>query len=276
MITCRQCREEMAEHALGHDSSERRAAMDEHLATCPVCAHEMAMINEAWSALPMSLPPSTPPADLFDRIVARIDETEQKGSHVASLAPAWQPEVAAHARPLSPPLGRRERVLSYVLAASVLLGLTAGYVYLLTPSREGAGAIASVERLTERLNQLQRREVDRLLQSEQVRIVSLHRPETPTAAQALVLWDLPARQWHFYASDLPPAPAGRAYQLWVETTDGTLLAGPTFSVSAARLGSVVGDFPTLLPGDAAKAVVTIEPAGGSKSPSGETVLEAEL
>ena len=265
MITCPQCREELAEYALGHSSAEISAAMDEHLAACPVCRHELAALEATWSALPMALPPSPPSADLFDRIVAKID---------AGAAP--RPALVAAPRASQSLLSHRQRVASYVLAASILIGLTAGYLVMLAMPRGDAAAIASVEQLAQRLGDLQRREADRLLQSERVRVVSLHRPETPTASQAFVVWDLAARQWHFYASDLPAPPAGSVYQLWVATTDGTLLPGPTFSVNDAGLGSVVGDFPTLITGDAAKAVVTIEPTGGSKSPSGETVLEAAL
>jgi hypothetical protein len=84
------------------------------------------------------------------------------------------------------------------------------------------------------------------------------------------------KQWHFYASDLPPAPAGQTYQLWAATRAGTLLPGPTFAVNAAGLGSAVADFPDLSPADGAKAVVTLEPSEGSQQPTGKTVLEAPL
>ena len=174
------------------------------------------------------------------------------------------------------PLTSRQRLLSYVLAASLFIGLSVSFVRLTQPSRDDAVAIAKIEELAERLGKLQRREADRLLQSEHFRLASLHGPETPDSAQAYVVWDLMGKQWHFYASDLPPAPAGQTYQLWAATRAGAFLPGPKFAVNDEGLGSAVADFPKLSPSDGAKAVITLEPLEGSEQPSGKTILEATL
>lgn len=276
MFSCDQCREELAEHALGHLSVERSAAVDEHLAACPVCRHESAALAAAWSALPMALSPVAPSADLFDRIVERVEGKPAAQRPLSTLASAGP---IAPLQPKSAGLTRLQRTLSYVLAASLFIGLTAAFFRLARPSSNEAAAIASVEELAERLGRLQRREAERLLQSERVRIVSLHGPKTPDTVQAFVVWDLIGRQWHFYASDLPTPPAGQTYQLWAATRSGQSLPGPTFSVNEQGLGSAVGDFPNLSPSDGAKAVVTLEPAEspeGAQQPSGPTVLEAAL
>ena len=273
MMTCDQCREELAEHALGHASAESSAAVDEHLAACPVCRHESAALAAAWSALPMALPPVAPSADLFDRITARLDDSPAAWKQLAasSSAEATFPDER-RASPLTSP----QRFLSYALAASIFIGLTASFVYLTQPSRDEALAVAAIQELAERLGKLQRREAERLLQSEHYRLASLHGPETPDSAQAYVVWDLIGRQWHFYASELPPAPAGQTYQLWAATRAGVILPGPTFAVNDEGLGSAVADFPDLSPADAPKAVVTLEPLEGSPQPTGKTILEAAL
>ena len=273
MISCDQCREELAEHALGHMPAEVSAAVDEHLAACPVCRHESAALVAAWSALPMALPPVAPSADLFDRITARLDDSPAAWQQLTINPSSY---ATARNRRQASPLTPRQRLLSYALAASVFVGLAASFFYLTQPSHDDALAIAKVEELAERLGRLQRREAERLLQSERVRIVSLHGPQIPDSAQAYVVWDLPGRQWHFYASGLAPAPAGQTYQLWAATRAGTLLPGPTFAVNDEGLGSAVADFPDLSPADGAKAVVTLEPPEGSKQPTGKTVLEAPL
>ena len=276
MITCDQCREELAEHALGRLSAETSAAVDEHLAACPICRHESAALVAAWSTLPMALAPIAPSADLFNRIAARIDDSPAAWRQLASTSSAVSsadatPPDERSASSLTP----RQRFLSYALAASLFIGLTASFVRLTQPSRDEAAAIASIQELAERLGELQRREAERLLQSEHFRLASLHGPETPDSAQAYVVWDLVGRQWHF-ASELPPAPAGQTYQLWAATRAGAFLPDPTFTVNAAGLGSAVADFPTLSPSDGAKAVVTLEPLKGSPQPTGKTVLEAAL
>lgn len=273
MISCDQCREELAEHALGRLPAEISAEVDEHLAACPVCRHESAALVAAWSALPTALAPIAPSADLFDRITARVDDSPGAWKQLAASSSAG---AATRDQRLASPLTPRQRFLSYALAASLFLGLTASFVYLAQPSRNDAVAIAKIEELAERLGRLQRREADRLIRDEQVRIVSLHGPKVPDSAQAYVVWDLTGKQWHFYASDLPAPPEGMTYQLWAAASNGVTLPGPAFAVNAEGLGSAVADFPDLSPNDGARAVITLEPAGGSQQPTGKTLLEAAL
>jgi anti-sigma-K factor RskA len=258
MISCEQCRDELTGYALGQAEAAHEAGMREHLAACPVCRQELSEFEAAWAALPLMLEPAAPSPELFDRVLTRI------GGQLSRAA----------SNPSSPRLSRRERILSYVVAATVLLALTVGYIRLRSPNEDDAAARRSVEKLAERLGNLQ--QMERLLQSDRVRLVSLHRPETPASAQAYVIWDMAAGQWHFYASELPAPPAGKQYQLWAADEDGRLLPGPTFDVDAEGLGSAVVDMPHLDPGVAAKAVVTLEPAGGSKEPTGKVYLEAAL
>ena len=74
----------------------------------------------------------------------------------------------------------------------------------------------------------------------------------------------------FNASNLPPLPAGRTYQLWVVTAQAPISAG--FLTPDAR-GSVseVFNTPPDIPQPVAMAV-TIEPAGGMPAPTGEKYL----
>ena len=109
-----------------------------------------------------------------------------------------------------------------------------------------------------------------------VRLTSLHAPSTSDNAGAYVVWDTSAGQWHFFVTDLKPAPAGKAYQLWAVVEGQKPLAGPTFTVNSTGTGSVVADFPELKPSVKASAVVTLEPEAGSAAPSGKPLLEAVL
>lgn len=271
MISCDQCRIELAEHALGHLPAETTAAVDEHLAACPVCRHESAALAATWSSMPMALPSRVPPADLFDRIVSRIsDDADWRLTTPDSTAPA-----TLAAKPANQ-LTRTQRILSYVLAASLFIGLTGWLFQLSRPSADDEANRAAIAKLEQDIYKFKLAEAQRLLESERVRIVSLHRPKSPDAAKAFVLWDIGGRQWHFVTTDIPPAPAGQRYQLWAATRNGSFLPGPTFNVDAHGLGATVADFPTLSPNDGARAVVTLEAAEGATAPSQTTVLEATL
>jgi len=258
MITCHQCREDLAEYALGQLDPEHAGAVAQHLAACAGCRLELIEVEAAWAALPLALTPITPRGGLIEDVLARIDGKTDRA----------QREVRARQ------LTRRQRVLSYVVAASVLVGLSAAYYALLRPPGRDSAAERSAEILAQRLGKLQ--QMEQLLKSDNVRLVSLRQPGSPVRDQAFVVWDMAAGQWHFYASDLPPAPAGSVYQLWALQDDGALLAGPTFDVDEHGLGRTVADVPGLRPGVATKAVVTLEPAGGSKKPTGKVFLEAAL
>jgi anti-sigma-K factor RskA len=258
MIDCRQCREDLAEYALGHISGARRDAIAGHVVSCPGCRQELAEAEAAWALLPLTLPSQTLPPAIFERVMDRIAGRPAAGdlSRAGKL------------------LSRRERILSYVVAASVLVALSAAYFSLARPSGEEAAAQRAVEKLAERLGSLQ--QMEQLLQSNHVRLVSLHQPESPAREQAYVVWDLATGQWHFFATNLQPAGPRRAYQLWAAQSDGTLKPGPLFVVDENGLGSVVADFQGLNSAVAAKAIVTLEPAGGSKTPTGKVILEAAL
>ena len=120
MMSCQECREELAEYALGQTETAHAQSVRDHVAACPVCRQELADIEAAWAALPLSLTPAAPSPELFDRVLSRIGD---------------QPNIAVSV-PIarSPRLTRRERILSYVVAASMLLALTSAYIHLSPPS----------------------------------------------------------------------------------------------------------------------------------------------
>jgi anti-sigma-K factor RskA len=258
MITCDQCREELTEFTLGPADAAQAERMAAHLAACPVCRQELDELQAAWSALPTTLAPIQPRPEVFERILGRID-----GDRALVAGPRFQSS-------------RTERILSYVVAASIFLGVAAGIWQLSRPAGGAADAAArrSAEKLAERLGNLQ--EMERLLASKNVRLVALKPPASAGATQAYVIWDFAARQWHLYASNLPAPPAGFEYQVWAAPPKGDPVAGPTFMVNADGLGSAIIDVPTLDVRSPAKAIVTLEPAGGSKTPTGNVFLEAPL
>jgi Anti-sigma-K factor rskA, C-terminal len=73
------------------------------------------------------------------------------------------------------------------------------------------------------------------------------------------------------ASRLPQVPAGRAYQLWLLTRTTSVPAGG-ITVDAAGRATFVAEIPPNLPRPVVGAAVTIEPAGGSPSPTGTMIL----
>jgi hypothetical protein len=89
------------------------------------------------------------------------------------------------------------------------------------------------------------------------------------AARARAMWSR-NRGMVFAASNLPQAPAGRVYQVWVVTTAGTVSAGLLTADADGRAEAFFNTPPDIAPPTA--VAVTLEPAGGVPSPTGAFYL----
>src|SRR4029450_6400198 len=88
-------------------------------------------------------------------------------------------------------------------------------------------------------------------------------------ARARALWSR-SRGLVFTAANLPPAPVGKSYQVWVVTAQAPISAGLLTPDSSG-----VGTQYYMTPVDIAPPVavaVTLEPAGGVSAPTGERYL----
>ncbi|HEX6536133.1 MAG TPA: anti-sigma factor [Gemmatimonadaceae bacterium] len=103
-----------------------------------------------------------------------------------------------------------------------------------------------------------------------VRVIDAARPGA-RAPSARVFWNQPTGTWTLIAHDLPPAPAGEVYQLWLGTRDGGRVSAGTFAPRPDGDAVLVARHP--LASDAlARIAVTREPAGGSARPTSPPVL----
>jgi hypothetical protein len=99
--------------------------------------------------------------------------------------------------------------------------------------------------------------------------VDLAGKDVAPRATARALWSR-QRGMVFTTAGLPPAPAGRVYQVWVVTAKAPVSAG---LLAADPSGGVTAFFRTPADIDPPTAVaVTLEPAGGVPAPTGEMYL----
>ena len=107
-----------------------------------------------------------------------------------------------------------------------------------------------------------------LASSDLIRVDLAGQPSAPQA-RARAFWSR-SRGLIFTASNLPPLPAGRTYQVWIVTPDAPVSAG---LLRPGDRGDVHAVFTT--PRDVARVAavaVTIEPEGGVPAPTGEKYL----
>ena len=204
-----------------------RARFETHLAACAECRAEVASLQDAAATL-SSVTAVAPPAAMRDKILADIKTV----------------------RPLPPVVvrleARRPRRWANLVAAAAVLGVV-------------GGGFAVWQQVHDSTSQAPRSAADQIMAAADVITVTknLGHGATATVYRSPSLGKAVLK-----TANLPAAPAGKVYQLWLEDTRGHM----------ANAGLLTGNGrkPVVLTGDADKAKaagITVEPEGGSETPT---------
>ncbi|WP_104172224.1 anti-sigma factor domain-containing protein [Arthrobacter sp. Y81] len=264
---------ELAElYALDAVGPAERAAIEEYISAAP--GPERTAFNERVRQAQETLAATftaeeEPPAGLFDRIVAQLpaqpetptSETDQPGT-----VPA--PAPASHELPLEPgrtpatdELGaarqRREELRRAPGLRNWLVGVAAAAVIALG----GVGVGAYVANQNDPLNQV--------LQAQDVRQATV---EVSGGGTATVSISSSKDAVVVKMNGVPAPPAGKVYQMWLIPKDGSA------PVSQGLMDAEALSKPAVVKGigSAASLGITVEPVGGSASPTLPTVAAAPL
>jgi anti-sigma-K factor RskA len=225
----------LAAYVLGALAPDERAAVEAHLAGCAVCAQEVRSLQRVADALARSLPQRTPPPYLRERVLAAVGARPERRAVLMRPKSSWS-------------------AVKTWLPIAALLVLAIG---------AGAYALRLQARLDETVSAMAV-----LAAPDLARIDLAAQPAAP-AASARALWSR-QRGMVFTASNLPPLPSGRVYQVWVVTAQGPVSAG-LLEPDAQGRGMRVFSTPSDIAAPVAVAV-TLEPAGGVPAPTGDKVL----
>ncbi len=246
-----------APYALGAlDASERRA-FEAHMATCAACQQELRDLQPIVDALAYAVPRRTPRPELRERVLRPITGTTAGAPAPVRAPRSWLPLAAA-------------------ILLAVALGSAAWWSY------------ARVSMLDARLQDSERRAADaerqvtearQAAQDAQTALAILTAPDlvridlagqTPAPrASARALWSR-SNGMVFTATDLPPLPPGRVYQVWVVTAEAPVSAGLLAREPAGRATAVFRTPSDI--GTPVAAAVTLEPEGGVPAPTGDRYL----
>jgi anti-sigma-K factor RskA len=238
--------------ALGMPLGEESEEFSAHLRDgCATCEQLLVEFREAANAFAAQAPPIQPRPEIREKILA-------------SLGPARAPAAAVPSRVLRALLG---------LAAALALLFVAMDDLRLRRQREELQS--QTAQLSEHLDRARRdlarnnlREV--VLQSEDVRILSLGGHGPLPDARARVFWSDKARRGILVAGNLAPLEPGKQYELWVFAAGKPVPAG-VFEPDAE--GRALFESPDLAAiASAENFAVTIEPRGGVPAPTGPIVL----
>jgi anti-sigma-K factor RskA len=275
-LTLQECTGLYALDALG---PEDIVAFETHLSTCDVCAAEVRSLREAAATLPFGITMVDPPARLRDRVLAVAVE-----SAAGSVTPfASRPRQAAATTRVRP-VSRAALWAGWTSAAATALLAAGAALYasdLRLQLRDAQGRLSvAVARLQETQAQLTTARADAagvrtslaLLTSPDVLDLRLNGLTPARQARGRALMSR-TRGLLFAASNLPPLPPARVYQLWYLTGGAPVSAG---LVQPDAQGTVMASFdvPTDVPNTTGFAV-SIEPEGGVPAPTGALYLATQ-
>lgn len=276
-------REALALDAIGALDGAASAALGAHLDACPDCRRERDEMLDAAASLAHTVAPVAPPEALRARILG--------AAHALKLAgPDGAAAEAGRARVITPEPGRFTRtarrgawVVYGAAAAGVILSLLSFGVFRMWRengrmrdelARLGRQAEASQGELArEREEAARQREVAELLAEPRARMLTLAgTKDAPPEASARLAYDDSTGRAVLFASGLPPAPAGKAYQIWY-IAGGRPVPGSVFKTDERGRGTLRDEIPA--EGRGAKVfAVTLEPAAGAQAPTGSVLLSA--
>jgi len=223
-------------YAVGALDDAERVAFEQHLAQCAACRAEVASFRET-SALIAETEALDPPASLRDGVLAGISQVRP----LPPEAPAAPEEPAGTQQPIAV----RRRWLAPFLAAAAAVVLLAVGVLAWHPWQHDTTSVA-----------------DQVLNAPDAVQVT---EKVPGGGELTLVRSASVGKAVLVGHDVPAAPDGKTYQMWLQQ--------PGAEMGSAGL-MPDADQPTVLAGDvttADAAAVSIEPEGGSETPSKDVV-----
>jgi len=249
-----------AGYVLGSLDPNERQEFEAHIAGCGECAAEVASLRPVVSVLATSVPQVTPRAELRDRILDVAAGLTSSG--VGAGAGLKTGPYTVHDRRSPPALHDRKAPPPLVwlpLAAAIVIAVGAG-IYAVRLQRQ-------VGELQARFDQAQA--TTAVLGAPDLARIDLQGETVAPSARARALWSR-SRGLVFTAANLPPAPAGKAYQVWVVTAQMPISAGLLTTDPTGGGSQYYMTPPDIAPPVA--VAVTLEPSGGVPLPTGERYL----
>ncbi len=261
--------EMMAAQAVGALEAGECRSLENHLAECDECRALYAQLNDTAAALAYSAPEAEPSRAVRSRLLEQIkteprEETAAKGSEASSVVPLKKPERRLF-----------RTVLKYgAIAASLILAALILATVLLW--RENRRMKTEIARLSENYNRTREeltheREMMETVTGPDATFLRLAGTDAAPRARARLAYDQYTGRAVLFAYDLPPAPPGKAYQLWFIAEGKPPMPGKVFRTDSTGRAVMRDEVPAN-GRDAKIFAVTLEPETGVQSPTGEKYL----
>lgn len=232
----------LAAYALNALEEAEARQVGAHLDVCPECYAEFLSYQPVVDQLALGTPVVQPPSTLKNRLMERIRSPRQAAPSASAL-PGWKKLAEA----------LRGGQLRWQMASLVVI----------------VALLASNVLLWLRVQELGHEPEPGLY------TVTLLSTEVAPGASGLIVISADGRWGTLVVDRLPALDDAQVYQLWL-IEDGQRTSGGTFAVNRLGYGVLEIDVQDRLLIEYPSFGITIEPAGGSPSPTGDKVLGGDL
>jgi hypothetical protein len=271
----------------GDGEQPQQRALDEHIAGCADCRVELGALRDvAASLVYVAALPKAPAPELRARILTAVKSQPQHtrerlpSNGDASTATAQTANVSSFDEFEKRREARDVRISRRVMMFGSLAASLAVAALLITLGlawQRNARLQGDLARLSETIDRTQqelaRTRADReLLAAPEAHTATLAGTKMAERARARLTFDASTGRAMLTAADLPPAPAGKAYQLWFIAEGKPPLPGSVFQPDRRGHAEMHENIP---PEGRTAAVfaITLEPEGGTSAPTGEIYLK---
>jgi anti-sigma-K factor RskA len=281
----------IAAHALSSLEAAEARELETHLATCAECRAELDSWQDIAASLVYAAPLAEPSPELRSRILAsvRAEDTAMQNLNPATGDGKVKGRESSSSRtesnvvPFEKPARRTRSTASTILAIAASLAFVAVALSLILLWTRYNAMQQEMAQLTDKLGQTQQelsreretlareRQAKELITAPETRITALAGTELATRARAKFVYDRKTGRAMLMADDLPPAPVGKAYQLWFIAEGKPPMPGHVFNTDAAGHAEMAEQLPEEARG-ANIFAVTLEPSGGVPAPTGAKYL----
>ena len=281
-MECKEADEQLVSYILGALDDAEMAAMDRHVDSCSECSLKLRLEGDIVTQLTYAVPQLETPPRVKRQLFSRIDAAE------SGEKSRWT--IAGWLR-LLPDLGQGVAAHSGVAVASMLvvvmvlggvwfnsrLNTVASEKEALAAQMESAAAqtqgdSGSESELVERLTA--QRYLTNMAAIPGTSVSVLSGTQQSGNARGMIVVPETGRAALLAALELPPLPSDRVYQVWL-VKDGQKHSAGLFTVDSTGYGqTIINLFAPL--GYFDGILITIERAGGSADPTGESVLKSDL
>jgi len=255
MTTHEQFADELALYALNELHGSELQEFEQHLETCASCRRELQAMRSDLGLLGLSAVGPRPPARSKERLMRAIAAEPRGTTAPATVAPK----------------GRRNFWLTWIPAALAL----AVIVFALSLRQSNQSLNDQLAELRNRYNDqkvqlAQAQENMRLLLAPDAVHVSLVPPKAGQQPNATAIVSPSQNRMTLMASNLPPVPAGKAYELWIIPPQGAPVNAGVFKPD--EHGNVIL-LDHVLPTVQMKTfALTVEDEAGSDKPTSPIVI----